>query len=103
VLPLDDSAWARLDSASLPADRRAELADMLENGELAVSIPFLLEAGWSASGASHHDQLVADLRRLPYLPLDDEAEELALSAQRDLAQRGHHRSAIRLARPAGTP
>ncbi len=66
---------------------------MIENGELAVCAPFLLEAGWSARSAPRHDELLADLLQLPRLWIDADVEDAALAAQRDLARRGHHRSA----------
>ncbi len=93
MLLLDNSAWARLDSASLHAGRRAEFAAAIESGEVAVCVPFLLEAGWSARGAAHHDELLADLLALPFLSIDADVEQAALAAQRDLARQGHHRSA----------
>lgn len=93
MLLLDNSAWARLELATLADDRRNEIADMVESGDIAVCAPFLLEAGWSARDAADHDQLLADLRRLPYLAIDADIEQAALAAQADLARRGHHRSA----------
>lgn len=66
---------------------------MIEDGELAVCAPFLLEAGWSARHALEHDQILSDLLRLPYLAIDADVEDAALAAQSDLARRGHHRSA----------
>jgi predicted nucleic acid-binding protein len=66
---------------------------MIEHGEIAVCAPFLLEAGWSARSAAHHDELLADLLELPYLALDADVEAAALAAQSDLARRGHRRSA----------
>jgi predicted nucleic acid-binding protein len=93
LLVLDNSAWARLDLPSLAESRRVEIANMIENGELAVCTPFLLEAGWSARSAAHHDQLLADLLQLPRLCLDVDVEDAALDAQRALARRGHHRGA----------
>ncbi len=93
MLLLDNSAWARLDCASLPDGRRAEIAATVEEGEIAVCVPFLLEAGWSARGAAHHEELLADLLALPFLSIDTDVEQAALAAQRDLAHQGHHRSA----------
>ena len=79
---------------AVPAeDRRLAIADMIENGEVAVCTPFLLEAGWSARSAAHHDELSGDLLNLPRLPIDRDVEDFALVAQHDLAHRGHHRSA----------
>lgn len=93
MLLLDNSAWARLESPTLAEHRRAEIANLIENGEIAVCTPFLLEAGWSARSATHHDELLADLLALPRLRIDVDVEDAALDAQRDLARRGHHRSA----------
>ena len=66
---------------------------MIESGQIAVCAPFLLEAGWSARSATHHDELLADLLQLPRLRIDAHVEDAALDAQRGLARRGHHRSA----------
>jgi predicted nucleic acid-binding protein len=66
---------------------------MIERGAIAVCIPFLLEAGWSARNAGDHDDLLADLLELPYLAVGVDVEAVALAAQSDLARRGHHRSA----------
>lgn len=93
MLLLDNSAWARLDSAALDAERRAEVATMIQAGDLAVCTPFLLEAGWSAQSLTHHDELLADLLALPRFKIDSTVEGAALDAQRDLARRGQHRSA----------
>jgi predicted nucleic acid-binding protein len=79
--------------ASLGAARRAEVAGLIEGGELAVCTPFLLEAGWSARSVAHHQDLLADLLALPRLRIDADVEDAALEAQHDLARRGHHRSA----------
>lgn len=93
MLLLDNSAWARLSSPSLSDARRAEIAGLLERGEIAVCAPFLLEAGWSARSAAHHDELLADLLHLPRVTIDREVEDAALAAQQALARRGRHRTA----------
>lgn len=93
LLLLDNSAWARLASPSLPDARRAEIAELIEHGHVAVCAPFLLEAGWSARSTAHHDQLLADLLQLPRVTIDSEVEDAALGAQHELARRGHHRTA----------
>lgn len=93
MLLLDNSAWARLESPTLAEHRRAEIANLIESGEIAVCTPFLLEAGWSARSARHHDELLADLLQLPRLRIDGDVEDAALDAQTQLARRGHHRSA----------
>jgi predicted nucleic acid-binding protein len=93
LLLLDNSAWARLGLKSLAADRRAGIATMIENGELAVCTPFLLEAGWSARNAANHESLLADLTALPRLRINNRVEDAAIDAQGELARRGHHRGA----------
>jgi predicted nucleic acid-binding protein len=93
LLLLDNSAWARLESPSLSQQRRADLADMAETGELGVCLPFLLEAGWSARSGEDHDELLGDLLQLPRFEINAAVEVAALDAQRALARRGHHRSA----------
>lgn len=93
MLLLDNSAWARLASPALPDGRRDEIASMMEDGDLAVCTPFLLEAGWSAQNGPGHDELVADLLQLPHLEIDADVEETAIAAQCDLAHRGRHRTA----------
>lgn len=66
---------------------------MIQEGEIAVCAPFLLEAGWSARSSAEHRRLLADLLELPYVAIDHEVEAAALAAQGDLARRGHHRTA----------
>jgi predicted nucleic acid-binding protein len=65
----------------------------MDHGELAVCLPFLLEAGYSARSAADRKELMARLARLPRIPIDGEVERLALQAQRELAEVGHHRLA----------
>lgn len=48
---------------------------------------------WSARGAAGHDGLLDDLRQLRRLVIDRAVEDAALTAQSELARRGHHRSA----------
>jgi predicted nucleic acid-binding protein len=90
-LLLDNSAWARLDHASLAHDRSEEIADLLEHGRIAVCLPFLLEAGYSARSARDHTQLIDELLALPQISIDTAAEDRAIDAQRQLARAGHHR------------
>ncbi len=90
-LLLDNSAWARLGDASLSDERGEEIAQALERGSVAVTLPFLLEAGYSARDARDHDDLVDALLALPMLPLNEGIEQRALEAQRQLARVGHHR------------
>lgn len=88
---LDNSAWARLASPGLPPKRRSEIADQVEAGAIAVCLPFLLEAGYSARTTDEHRDLVDQLRALPYLAIDDRVEARAVDAQVELARAGHHR------------
>lgn len=90
-LLLDNSAWARLSAPGLAQERAAEIADALEQRQIAVCLPFLLEAGYSARGARDHDVLMRELMTLPYLFVDAEVESRALDAQGQLARAGHHR------------
>lgn len=90
-LLLDNSAWARLASPSLPQTRADEIAGWLEEGRLSVCLPFLLEAGYSARNGPDHAALIGDLLALPRVQIDDQVEERALDAQAQLARVGHHR------------
>jgi len=91
TLLLDNSAWVRLGHAALADERVDEIAAALESGRLAVSLPFLLEAGYSARNASEHGRLLDELLALPRVEIDDAVEQRALDAQRQLARVGHHR------------
>ena len=86
---MDNSAWARL--AAAPRWRAAEIAALIESGDVATCLPFLLEAGYSARDAREHEELLADLAALPRFPVDHDVEQRALDAQRQLARVGHHR------------
>jgi predicted nucleic acid-binding protein len=63
----------------------------MEAGEIVVTLPFLLEAGYSARSGADHDGLLADLALLPRVEIDSVVERLALRAQSELAAIGHHR------------
>jgi predicted nucleic acid-binding protein len=89
VLLIDNSAWARW---SKPGARE-RLATAFETGEIAVCVPFLLEAGYSARSAVDHQTLIGDLSLLPRVELGPDVERLALRAQSELAAVGHHRLA----------
>ena len=91
VLLLDNSAWARLLSGVVPAERAQAIAAWMEAGELAVCLPFLLEAGYSARSAADGEALMARFAELPRVAIDGEVERVALQAQRELAEIGHHR------------
>jgi predicted nucleic acid-binding protein len=90
-LLLDNSAWARLADPSLPAARAEEIALALEGGRVAVCLPFVLEAGYSARDADDHDELIEELLALPLMNIDEETERRAVDAQGQLARIGHHR------------
>jgi predicted nucleic acid-binding protein len=65
----------------------------MDDGQIATCMPFLLEAGYSAHSAMDHRRLMDRLAQLPRVPIDPEVERLALQAQRELAEVGHHRLA----------
>jgi hypothetical protein len=67
------------------------VVERMEKGELATCLPFLLEAGFSALSAADLRTMMDRLQRLPHAAVDDEVERLALEAQRELADVGHHR------------
>ncbi|MGI8781695.1 MAG: PIN domain nuclease [Solirubrobacteraceae bacterium] len=91
TLLLDNSAWVRLADPAVPDERAAKLAGALEAGHIGTCLPFLLEAGYSARNARDHDQLLDELLALPRFHIDDDVEQRALDAQRQLARVGHHR------------
>ena len=91
TLLLDNSAWARITDPALDDQRVTDLADALEAGHLATCLPFLLEAGYSARSARDHDQLLNELLALPHFAIDQDVEQRALDAHRQLARVGHHR------------
>jgi predicted nucleic acid-binding protein len=90
-LLLDNSAWARLNHLSLEPERIDEIASALEDRRIAVCLPFVLEAGYSARNAADHGELVKELLALPWLQIDAQIESRALDAQRQLARAAHHR------------
>jgi predicted nucleic acid-binding protein len=90
-LLLDNSAWVRLADPALDKSRADEIADALEQQRIAVCLPFLLEAGYSARSASDHGELLRELMALPILHVDAEVEQRAIDAQAQLARAGHHR------------
>jgi predicted nucleic acid-binding protein len=94
VLLLDNSAWSRLlQKGVVPRDRAKTIAEWMDRGEVAACLPLLLEAGYSARSAADRKVLMTRLDDLPRVPLDREAERMALQAQRELAEIGHHRLA----------
>lgn len=93
MLLLDNSAWARLGSNRLETQRAETVAGWMEQLQLATCLPFLLEAGYSVRSGTEHAAMMSDLARLPRVAIDRDVERLALSAQRKLAEIGHHRLA----------
>ena len=91
MLLLDNSAWVRLIGGVVPRERSEAIAKWMKHGELAVCLPFLLEAGYSARSAADRKALMARFAELPRIPIDGDVERVALQAQRELAEVGHHR------------
>ncbi len=91
TLLLDNSAWVRLGDAALSDERVLELGAAIEDGRVAVCLPFILEAGYSARNAREHEELLAELSALPHLAIDEAVEQRAIERQRQLARVGHHR------------
>jgi predicted nucleic acid-binding protein len=93
VLLLDNSAWARLGSDRLQRDRAEEVAAWMSGQQLATCLPFLLEAGYSARSGAERAAMMSDLSWLTRVEIDRDVERMALQAQRELAEVGHHRLA----------
>lgn len=93
MLLLDNSAWARLGSDRLDLERAKTVGEWMYDLELATCLPFLLEAGYSAQSGTDRAAIMSDLIRLPRVGIDREVERLAMQAQRELAEVGHHRLA----------
>jgi len=93
VLLLDNSAWARLSSGRLKEARAETIATWMSEQQLATCLPFLLEAGYSARSGAQRAAMMSDLALLTRVEIDREVERLALRAQRELAEIGHHRLA----------
>ncbi len=91
MLLIDNSAWARLSSPRLHPARAETVAALMIELQLATCLPFLLEAGYSAQSGSERAAMMADLAALPRVDIDAEIEAVALDAQRELADMGHHR------------
>ncbi len=91
MLLLDNSAWSRIVEGALDDKRGATVAGWIEQGRLGTTLPFLLEAGYSARSAADHQAKMAQLDVLPRVHVSGEAGRLALRAQHELALVGHHR------------
>lgn len=94
MLLLDNSAWSRVVAGGLPTDRAEAVASWVEQRQLAVCLPFLLEAGYSARASADYREMMDDFDLLlPRVEIATAMEERTLLAQRELAARGHHRLA----------
>jgi len=94
VLLLDNSAWSRVVAGGLPSDRAEAVADWVEQRELAICLPFLLEAGYSARASADYQAMMDEFGLLfPRVEIAAAMEDRALLTQRELAARGHHRLA----------
>ena len=69
------------------------IGDWMDRDEIAVCLPFLLEAGYSAQSAAMYRSMMAKFGKPPRIAIDNEVERMALQAQRELAEIGHHRLA----------
>lgn len=81
---LDASAFWRLGSPRLDADRRDELADRIARGLVAASTPLLLET------RSGRDLPAADPEELPLLWITERAERRAADFQRQMRAAQQH-------------
>ncbi len=90
MLLLDNSAWARLTSNRLEKARAELVAEWLIKQQLATCLPFLLEAGYSARSGTERAAMMSDLMLLARVEIDRDVERIALQAQRELAEIGHH-------------
>ena len=94
MLLLDNSAWSRVVAGGLPVDRAEAVAGWLEQHQLAICLPFLLEAGYSTRANADYREMMEEFDLLfPRVEIAAAMEEQALLAQGELAARGHHRLA----------
>lgn len=87
MLLLDNSAWSRRWKRPI----RERFAAVMRERLFAVTLPFLLEAGFSARSAKDHTAIMRDVMSLPHMEITPRVERLAAAAQADLARIGHHR------------
>lgn len=88
---LDNSAWARRFSLAGNEEAAASLASDLEQSRLVTSLPFMLEASYSAGDGSEYRHASALLASFPSADLDQRARARSLDAQLQLSRTGHHR------------
>jgi hypothetical protein len=77
----------------VPKDRADTIGDWMEQRQVAVCLPFLLEAGYAAQSAARYRSMMARFERLPRIAIDRDVDGMVLQAQRELAEVGHHRLA----------
>jgi predicted nucleic acid-binding protein len=87
MLLLDNSAWSR----RLKAPVRERFSAVMRERLFVVTVPFLLEAGYSARSQRDHMEILRDVGPLPQVVITPDVERLAVAAQSDLACVGHHR------------
>ena len=87
MLLLDNSAWSRRWRAPI----RERFSAVMRERLFVVTVPFLLEAGYSARSTKDHMAIMRDVRPLPHVVITADVERLAVAAQSDLARIGHHR------------
>jgi predicted nucleic acid-binding protein len=88
---LDNSAWSRLLTGAIPKDRAEVVIGWIDDQQIGVCLPFLLEAGYSARSAGDRKAMLDRLGHLPRIAIDAKVEGAALDAQHELAVVGHHR------------
>lgn len=91
MLLLDNSAWSRIVGGVLDEKCAETVAEWIEQRQLATTLPFLLEAGYSAKSGGDHKALMDQLDLLPSMRISQDVEKQALQAQGELALIGHHR------------
>lgn len=87
MLLLDNSAWARRGKPAV----RERLASGIRTGEIGVTTPFLLAAGYAVRSVTDYDPVMRELATLARVRMTLAVERLALEAQSDLVVGGHHR------------
>lgn len=94
MLLLDNSAWSRVVAGGLPTERAETVAGWLDQRQLAICLPFLLEAGYSARASADYQEMMDEFDLLfPRVEIAAAMEDRALLTQRELAAHGHHRLA----------
>lgn len=86
---LDKSAWVQ---ASKHFDAARRIADLIRRGDLALCTLTVMEILYSARNAAEYERDFGRLSQLPWLDLSEPRR--AAEVQRQLAQRGQHRTPI---------